>query len=286
MVLIRSLAALIVLTLAVSPVAADRAHDLAKKAKKVQAEHCEAVVSFKDCHADYSTGCSHASTPGYDAYLNFLKNQLPRPAAAAEVAGVLREQNFEELEGKTPDTLGRGNHADNADELADLGEGNIYAVVGYLYYAQVSPDPKKKGPGETTNCQLTGDKNSDYHIGIGFDAEVGKKIRDGEKVSKKLLQQTSIIVEMTPHYRARFQPKWSVTRLQKVVGYQVKVVGQLMMDNEHIIPSQNCGHPEANTTTCWRKSAWEIHPVIEFYVCVAGTPCDVDSSDWKPLSQL
>ncbi len=283
--LIRAGLVLVIVGLAVSPVAADRAEDLAKKAKKVQPERCEGVASFKDCHANYRTGCSKATNPQYDAYLNFLKNQLPKPALAGEVAGVLGEHDFEQLEAQTPDTLGRGGHADHAEELAALGEGNIYAVVGYLYYAEVSPRPSAK-QGETTNCQLTGEKNSDYHLGIGFDPAVATKLRQGLVVSRKVLQQTSIIVEMTPHFRVRYQPKWTIKQVGKAVGRQVKAIGQLMIDNEHIVPSQNCGHPEADLAKCWRKSAWEIHPVTEFYVCMADTPCEADSVDWKPLAEL
>jgi len=274
-----------ILALAATPALADRAHDLAQKAREIQPQRCKNIRTSKTCHANYSAGCSQGSNPSYDAYLNFLKNQVSEPELSAQVVRVLRAQEFEALEGRTPDALSARNHADHAEALADLGEGNIPAVIGYLYYAKVSPDVGAK-TGETSNCQLIGEKNSDYHIGIGFDPDLAQKLRQGVKVGRKLLQQTSVIVEMTPHYRARYQPSWSIQRVGKAVGRQVKVIGQLMLDNEHAIPAQNCGHPRANQRTCWRKSAWEIHPVIQFSVCAAETPCSADSTDWRPLAQI
>jgi len=58
----------------------------------------------------------------------------------------------------------------------------------------------------------------------------------------------------------------------------------LLMDNEHNIKSQNCGYPfGAPTDKCWRASAWELHPVIQFYVCDDTKPCAPDSKKWSPL---
>ena len=41
------------------------------------------------------------------------------------------------------------------------------------------------------------------------------------------------MVEMTPQYRADFAPEWTIEALKKLLGKQVRVVGQLMADNEH-----------------------------------------------------
>lgn len=276
---------LAILALTATPAVADRAHDLAQKAQEIQPARCMSMNASKTCHGKYPAGCSRGSTPSYDAYLDFLKNQLPEPELSTQDVPLLGVQEFEELEGKMPRALGRRNHADQAPALAEMGEGNIYAVIGYLYYAKVSPGERSK-EGETSNCQLTGEKNSDYHIGIGFDPDLAQLLRQGMGVSRRVLLQTSIIVEMTPHYRARYQPVWSIQHLVKAVGRQVKVIGQLMLDNEHVIPVQNCGRQDANLRTCWRKSAWEIHPVTEFYVCTTETPCSSDSNDWKPLAQI
>jgi hypothetical protein len=141
---------------------------------------------------------------------------------------------------------------------------------------------------ESTNCQLSGPDETDFHVGVGFDATTAQALRGGGSVSAadfKRLQQTSIVVEMTPYYRALHHPRWTSTLMRSVVGRQVKVVGQLMADNEHANARDNCAHPDADMNKCWRASMWEIHPVIQFYVC-QNEPCALDSTDWVRVDDL
>jgi hypothetical protein len=61
------------------------------------------------------------------------------------------------------------------------------------------------------------------------------------------------------------------------------VVGQLMVDNEHNVASQNCGHTP-HTSSCWRLSVWELHPVTNFQVCTgADDLCTETSENWVEL---
>jgi hypothetical protein len=188
-----------------------------------------------------------------------------------------------------PESLKPGHNAEFAEELASLGQGAVYGVVGYLYLAFPSGV-------ESTNCQLKDDSddhaNVDYHIHIGFDSAMAKRLRDGWKPSegaeKRGLQQTSIIVEMTPHYRLWHQPDWSIPLLSSVIGRQVKVVGQLLADNEHAKAKDSCAHPNAVKSKCWRASIWELHPVTEFYVCGPNkdSTCPQTSPNWVRLKDL
>jgi hypothetical protein len=79
-------------------------------------------------------------------------------------------------------------------------------------------------------------------------------------------------------------PKWTQAAVDAVIGRQVKAVGQLLVDSEHMDGGADCGHPDA-TSTCWRASVWELHPVTQFYVC-RTTSCAVNSTDWVPLEDL
>jgi hypothetical protein len=81
-------------------------------------------------------------------------------------------------------------------------------------------------------------------------------------------------------------PNWTLTKVKGIFGRQVKVVGQLMVDNDHLGGKDNCAASNANTATCWRRTVWEIHPVIRFYVCEGDEPCEDDSSRWKKLDDL
>lgn len=239
------------------------------------------IEGFRGCHSEYPTGCTKAGR--YDAYVNLLKNQLVPPTTAP--FQFLGQSDFAGLEKNTPQELTRGNHADLKDDLAKLGEGRVFGVNGYLYYAQ------KGGTSESANCQLSDIDDIDYHIGIGFDSALAAKLL--AKAAKKpgaltdtdrsKLTKTSVIVEMTPHYRAQFRHDWSLDLVKSVLGRQVRVVGQLMADNEHNNTKDNCAHAGANQTSCWRASIWELHPVTQFQVCKATSKCADDSADWVDL---
>jgi len=44
-----------------------------------------------------------------------------------------------------------------------------------------------------------------------------------------------------------------------------------MLDNNHTVPDGNCAARGA--TTCWRMTAWEVHPVIRLYVGTTMAAC-------------
>jgi len=249
----------------------------------VTAVQCEDnIADFQACHSNYPTGCSKAA--GYDAYLNYLKNGTPSPASGGIT--FLDQSAFDNLNTNTPAGLGQGNnHADFKDQLNNLGEGAQRAVIGYLYYFQATG-------AESSNCELTGpDKdggNVDFHIGIGFDSSLASQAASNPKLSaalKKQLQQNSVIVEMTPHYRAQFQPTaWTLANLKPALGHKVRIVGQLLVDSEHNKASDNCAldGTTAQKNHCWRYSIWELHPVTRFEYCNDDS-CTQDSTDWVPL---
>ena len=78
---------------------ADRAQDLAKQAAKQKAvTGCNpASLNTQTCHTQFPTGCTD-SAHKYDAYLNFLKNQVPGPVLAS--TALLNGTDFQSLFGK------------------------------------------------------------------------------------------------------------------------------------------------------------------------------------------
>ncbi len=249
-------------------------------ATTVEAVACgEGIEDFRACHTAYPTGCS--SSGNYDPYLNLMKNQLSW--ATTQPEGFFTTlQEYQDLEAKLPDGLGKSNHGDNLAALANLGEGRIHGVIGYLY------DIKVEGK-ESSNCQLEGgtdNENVDYHIFIGFDGDLAKKIQDKKPLTAeehKAVTQQSVIVEMTPQYRDQNHPEWTAEAVAAQKGKQVKVIGQLMVDNEHYVSGQDCGRKD-HTANCWRASVWELHPVTDFQVCNSGT-CTQTSAGWSPIGQ-
>jgi hypothetical protein len=254
-------------------------------ATETEAATCSGdIMDFRECHSKFPTGCSPSA--GYDPYLNLLKNQLTPPPVTPP-AKILTEADYKNLDAGTPSGLSGKNHAQFKDDLAKLGEGKTFGVIGYLYYAKASG-------AESSNCELDskGDPEAtdvDFHIGIGFNADDAKSVL-ADPTAKgpmmKHLEQTSVIVEMTPQYRFSFDNNiWTLKNVKSAVGHQVKVVGQLMADSEHNVPKDNCAL--GVNQTCWRGSVWELHPVMRFQVCGKDN-CTADSpdADWVELDKL
>lgn len=239
---------------------------------------CAEVIDTGDCHTRYPAGCNDSGQ--FDATLNYFKNRTEFGLTAPQ--RLLTKDDFPQLERAIPSGLSTKNHKAFVPQLAALGEGQIVSLVGYLY-------PSKPEGAESSNCKLEGDETEvDFHLYVGFDADVANDLRAGKEFNgaqKKDLNRKSVIVEMTPHYRAEFQPKWTFKRIGDLTGRQIKAVGQLMIDNEHNIASQNCGRSDAKMASCWRASVWELHPVTEFYVCPTNN-CAPDAPSWQTIDQL
>jgi hypothetical protein len=244
------------------------------------------ISDFRACHDMYPTGCT-ISGSSYDPMLNELKNQIKwgtlSPAAMQPKAVITSLDQLNQLESAIQKTgLNQKNHGDAtiSGKLTDLGEGSIYGVVGYLY--AVEPEGA-----ESSNCQLAKDppdfQDVDYHIFIGFDPAVAEKLRSGKAITSAEKHQ-SMVVEMTPHYRDAFHQEWTVPAVKEVLGQQVKVLGQLMVDNEHFVAGQDCGVDPTNAR-CWRASVWELHPVIDFTACQAGNCSATSTAGWTPIGE-
>jgi len=299
----------VVLSLPLAMQSQNAAKSVAAKALNAEAVQCDSDASnMSGCHANYPAGCGRKKDqngkfsmsfvagfqPKYDAYLGYLKNQVPKVLPKSQ--GILDKSEFEKKtravfpkkNGTSAPLLGQGDHAAHSQELLTLGEGQYFTVVGYLYYSQVSEG------GESCNCDLPHDEPAeDYHIGVGFDAQIAKQVRSGklkpesQQKAADPLKQNSIIVEMTPHYRAKYHNgKWTSTLLDSISGRQVKIVGQLLLDNDHMTGNAVCGDmvpkPKPTENPCWRLSPWELHPVTEFYVCKSDS-CTEDSPGWVAL---
>lgn len=258
-------------------------------ADNLEVAQCEDVQGMDDCHTRYPHGCTLSEKGRYDTFLNLLKNEIKFPNGTQPASFFSTKEEFQNLDRRAPADLGKLNHIDFKDELIAMGEEKPLGVVGFLYYVT----PEDKDDGETSNCKLSDSEDEvDFHIGIGFDAALAQRVHEAANGGKKLtktekdrLHPESIVVEMTPQYRAHIRPEWTSEILDRQLGRQVKVAGQLLLDNEHNIPDQNCALPGAKDR-CIRASAWELHPVTRFQVCQSSDSCDLNSNDWIDLEKL
>lgn len=284
----------------------DRAHQLASQAGKQKAAKCPQPnnLTLQQCHNQFPDGCSAAARPNYDAYLDFLKDQDPDPGLASTKNLVAAD--FKSLEAKlsqlssksgkgkaASQPLNAANHAAFANQLAGLGEGNIYTMIAYFYFAQDTSKASAghTATGETCNCRSADPTDFDYHIGLGFDAKLAAQAKsqhpqEGSTLFSQL-QKGSVVAEMTPYPRHTRHDNWTFDRVNSHQGEQVKVVGQLMVDNYHFKASDDCGFHGAGTrgANCWRSTIWEMHPLMKFYVCNVSSGCDASSPDsaWTDL---
>jgi len=236
----------------------------------------EGIEDYVACHSEYPTGCNVNGK--YDAYLNLFKNQVQWTSSQPQKWFTTLD-DFIQLENSIPPGLGKNNHSSYLDQLQTLGEGKIFGAIGYLYGV------KAEGK-ESCNCQLDpGDDNEnvDFHIYLGFDPDIASKIRSKtlSPTDKAEVNPRSVIVEMTPHYRGRYHPEWSLDAVRNQLGKQVRVTGQLMVDNEHYVKSQDCGRKD-HTDSCWRATVWELHPVTQFELCQTQR-CTEASTGWVPI---
>lgn len=281
--------------------AQDRAHQLASEAAKQKPATCPKPnnLTLQQCHAQFPDGCSAARILTYDAYLDFLKGQDPDPSLAP--TKVLTGADFQKLESAVP--VGRkakgkvkakkgltsSNHASFANQFAAVGEGNIYSVIAYLYFVADTHVGTSCHPGvsETTNCKNTAPDSADYHIGLGFNSTLAQSAGTHPQPCTpefSALEKDSFVAEMTPFPRHSRHPNWSIASVSANLGKQVKVVGQLMVDNDHFQAKDDC-HLTPKNSACWRSTVWEIHPVTKFYVCNVSSGCDASSPDsaWTDL---
>jgi hypothetical protein len=111
-------------------------------------------------------------------------------------------------------------------------EGTPVIIEGYLF------DAKLMGP-ESCNCHGADNEFRDFHVWLTKQA--------GED------RMNSIVVETTPHLRAR-HPGWTTAALKKIARnkQRVRISGWLLLDPEH---------PDQVGKT--RATIWELHPIMK-----------------------
>lgn len=120
-------------------------------------------------------------------------------------------------------------------------EGVPVSVVGYIRV--IRPQASNR---ETTNCMLTGEANTDWHVALvrGF--------QDPES--------TAVVVEPTPRIKQLHAGRWTRARLRRYEnpqspGDSVRISGFLLFDPAHP------GHLGR-----FRATLWEIHPITRIEV--------------------
>jgi hypothetical protein len=162
--------------------------------------------------------------------------------------------------------IGEGTAVRLAGYIAPSGHSNVGAP-GSAKAPTSRPKPQgvagpHEGSVESVNCRLGTSANVDIHIPITAAAK-------GED------ECHGVVVEMIPQGRD-VHPGWNLATLHDLAKKRrlVLFVGRLFYDNEHLVrPDCSASHVQQPK----RASLWEVHPVVEMYVCKDDT-CTADSA--------
>jgi hypothetical protein len=150
-----------------------------------------------------------------------------------------------------------------------VSEGERVSVTGFLHRAE------NGSAAESVNC--AGNDGKDIHLNINT-----------PKPTSTFNEWTGIVVEVIPQVPL---PGWTQQERSKVVSalqavrdakLPVLAVGSLTYDNEHQVNSDK-NNPKGSNPK--RMSLWEVHPVLEFYVCPKTKTCDpaTPNTTWETL---
>ncbi len=151
-----------------------------------------------------------------------------------------------------------------------VSEGERVAVTGFLHRAE------EGSAAESVNC--AGSDGRDIHLNVN----------EPKPAPPTFNEWTGIVIEVIPQVPL---PGWTsadhlavVSALQAVrdAALPVLAIGSLTYDNEHEVNS-DVTHPRGSNPK--RASLWEVHPVLEFYVCPKSQSCDptTPGTAWESL---
>jgi hypothetical protein len=221
----------------------------------------------------------HSNRTGRAKQDDDLRNRAKRFIANATTPVVLSIADFKALQADTdpnaanhvqkvlPRTL-TNKHAGSHT----VSEGERVAVTGFLHRAE------EGSAAESVNC--AGSDGRDIHLNIN----------EPTPNPPTFSEWTGVVVEVIPQAPL---PGWTsadhsvvVSALQAVrdAALPVLAIGSLTYDNEHQVNSDKT-HPRG--TNPKRVSLWEVHPVLEFYVCPKAQSCDptTPSTVWESLKE-
>lgn len=217
-------------------------------------------------------GCGQPGTP--QAVLNKTKRNEPGSSGGPIH---LQLQDFEALQQQADDLVGQRVSLTKADRNKlrklkighqQVGEGDFVEVQAFLV-----GNPHPNTSGESVNCRLKGSANNDFHIPVA------------EQPDDTEFQ--AVVVEMIPQNANRKNREWTLAKLKSIEKQErpVLIRGQLFYDSEHEVndDEENVkgGQPK-------RFSLWELHPVTEFFACMAqDKKCDPNAiGQWTPLEKV
>jgi hypothetical protein len=199
-----------------------------------------------------------------------LRNRAKRHVPAAATPVTLTLDDLRQLQDdvnhafadasttKTAFTPNRDGLKGLATTSGSVSEGDLVQINGFLTVARAEG-------AEGVNCAAV--DGTDIHLDVG---------------PQGATEFAGVVAEMIPQLP---RPNgWDPTTLTRIASAQlpVLVVGGLTYDNEHFV-NADAHHPKSGQPK--RMSLWEIHPILEFFVCPTTATCDPAQHDqWQTLT--
>jgi hypothetical protein len=211
------------------------------------------------------TGCaSHDATA--EALANSLKRRIKGtpPASGTTISQLI---NLQEAVDSLLSPAGAEGHvlaakARKKVSRVDLGGGATLGESSTVRLAGFVVGETHFNTGESVNCNLSGHLSNDVHATLA--SRVDSSPFEG------------VVIEFTPQTR---RASWlgAFTKAQKA-DHPVLVVGPLFYDSFHVV-NEDAKHSRPGQPP--RASLWEVHPVLQVFVC-SQKPCDPNiSGQWQ-----
>ena len=158
-------------------------------------------------------------------------------------------------------------------------EGIPVTIEGYLEIVKPqsgpAPAPGKK-VGESPNCHSWAERDTDWHMALVADPSEP--------------EERAVVIEPTPRTK-RANPNWTVQAAQAIAirktpsaprneagALRVRVTGWMLLDPVH--PAHIRGHctGSCTTTSFYRATLWEVHPVTRIEVFRNGSWVDLGAN--------
>jgi hypothetical protein len=151
-----------------------------------------------------------------------------------------------------------------------VGEGDAVRLAGYIAPSGHSQTAgAHEGSLESVNCRVRAEpalSALDFHIPVTAAAR-------GED------ECHGAVVEMIPQGREQ-HPGWTLPALRDLAKRRALVlfVGRLFYDSEHLV-RDDCSKPHVAQPK--RMTLWEVHPVVEMYVCKDDGCTAASKEGWR-----
>jgi hypothetical protein len=221
----------------------------------------------------------HSNRTGPAKQDDELRNRAKRFIANVTTPVLLSVADFKSLQADTDPDAANHVHKQLPRNLTNkqagthtVSEGERVAITGFLHRAE------EGSSAESVNC--AGSDGRDIHLNLN----------EPKPNPPTFNEWTGIVIEVIPQVPL---PGWtqqdhsavlSALRAVRDAALPVLAVGSLTYDNEHQVNSDK-NNPKGSNPK--RISLWEVHPVLEFYVCPEAQTCDAATpgTKWETLKE-